>query len=266
MSTIRESKRAAKRKPSTAVPGFAERLQKALVGHEASEVAKKIGVSRSSFYKWLTGRFEPGLSKLAAFCTITNVSLDWLISGRGEIRPNELPGYVRPNYPLAPSWPPLIFESRWLERNIGPKSLFPLVLIEVPDDAMEPTLRKGDLVLARDYEASRPNGLYLVARSRAEPGEQIIPFRQADNLVGFELDLDHIRPAKPDEDVTSQFVLDSKGHLVQRFFPRRVEWSIKGPAIVKCDNPAYSQVIEITDPIKQGIVVMKRVVWHARPI
>jgi len=120
--------------------------------------------------------------------------------------------------------------------------------------------------LARDYEASRPNGLYLIARSRAKPGEQVVPFRKAHNMAGFELDLEHIRPAEPDEDISGKFVLDSKGHLVQRFLPRRVEWSIKESAVVTCDNPAYSRVIEITDPEELGIAVTKRIVWHGRLI
>jgi len=206
---------------------------------------------------------EPSLSKLAAFCSITNVTLDWLIVGKGEMRPNELRGYIKPLCPVDPSWPPVIFEKRYLEGVIGPPDVsFPLLLIKVPDDAMEDTLRKGDLVLARNDGADRTSGLYLIVRTRAKPGEQIIPFRRAHNLVGFELDLEHPRLAEPDEDIGDNFVLDSKGHLMQRFFPRRVEWSMKGSAIVKCDNPAYSQVIEITDPKKQGIAVMHRIIWH----
>ncbi len=257
--------RESKPKPSSrTVPGFAERLKSALIGHDAAEVAKKIGVSRSSFYKWLTGRFEPSLSKLAAFCSITNVTLDWLILGKGEARPNNLPGYTKPTYPLDPSWPPVLFENRYLEGGgIGRDLYFRPTLVKVLDDAMEPQLRKGDLVLGRQDGTDRTSGLYLIVRTRAKPGEQIIPFRHAQNLVGFELDLEHPRLAEPDEDISYNFVLDSKGHLMQRFFPRRVEWSIKGSAIVRCDNPAYSQVIEITDSKKQGIAVSHRIVWHS---
>jgi transcriptional regulator with XRE-family HTH domain len=256
----KSSPKAAKR---AKIDGFAERLRKALITHDVGDVAEKVGVSRSSFYKWLAGQFEPSLSQLVTFCSIVNVSLDWLISGRGAMRPNELPGYVIPAYPLAPSWPPLIFEKRWLERRIGILPSLPLILIDVPDDAMEPTLKKGDLVLGNreNVASSRGNGLYLMVRNRAREGERVVPYRQADNLLGFELDPEHTRPLRMNDHINEMFVLDSKGHFIQRFFPRRVEWSVSDSAIVKCDNPAYSEVIEITDPKKEGLAVAGRIVW-----
>jgi transcriptional regulator with XRE-family HTH domain len=248
--------------------GLGERIRAALIGRSVQQTASELGVTPSAIYNWISGTNEPNLSKLVGLARATNVSIAWLAANEGEVRPGELPGYIKPAYPLDPSWPPVIFEKRYVEDfesgSIGPSDAsFPLVLIKAPDDAMEDTLRKGDLVLARNDGADRTSGLYLIVRTRAEPGEQIIPFRRAQNLVGFELDLEHPRLAEPDEDIGENFVLDSKGHLMQRFFPRRVEWSIKGSAIVKCDNPAYSQVIEITDPKKQGIAVRHRVIWHS---
>jgi transcriptional regulator with XRE-family HTH domain len=261
---VRTGKSSQKTAKRVKIEGFAERLRKALIAQDIGDVAKKVGVSRSSFYKWLAGQFEPSLSQLVTFCSITNVTLDWLISGRGEMRPGEIAGYVKPAYPLAPSWPPLILENTWLAKNI-PRVSFPLILIDVPDDAMEPTLRKGDLVIGnREFPSSPTNGLYLVTRNRAREGERVVPYRAADNLFGFELDPEHARPARPNEDIGEVFVLDLKGHFLQRFFPRRVEWSASDSAIIKCDNPAYSEVIEITDPKKQGMAVAGHIVWHSR--
>lgn len=240
------------------IPDFAERLRVALIGHEAARVAKEIGVARSSFYKWLAGRFEPSLAKLQVFSSITNVNLDWLITGRGEMRPGELLGYLKPNYPSG-QFPPLAFERRWLEKNIpiGPGAeeirtviapgklhaeiLLP-VLIEVRDDAMEPTFRRGDLLLARrDVQPfrDRTNGIYLIARIQPEPGEK----------------------------AAGPFLLDSEGKLVDRLFARRVEWTALGSAIIKCDNAAYPLTVELPgDDDRPPLQIAGRVVWQGRLI
>jgi transcriptional regulator with XRE-family HTH domain len=49
------------------------------------DTAKKIGVSRTSLTSWETNSVKiPDVDKLAAFTRLTEVSLDWLIEGKGE--------------------------------------------------------------------------------------------------------------------------------------------------------------------------------------
>ena len=64
--------------------------------------------------------------------------------------------------------PPLAFELQWLETNVeaalAPSNDRVLLLLEVPDDSMEPTLKKGDFVLVRSEKtATAPiNGIYAI--------------------------------------------------------------------------------------------------------
>lgn len=65
---------------------FGERIRLALFGHKVREIAKAVGVSPSAIYNWISGTNEPNLTKLSAFATATQVSVQWLITGRGEMR------------------------------------------------------------------------------------------------------------------------------------------------------------------------------------
>jgi len=237
------------------VSEFAERFRKALMGMDINEVAQAVGVSRSSFYKWLSGKFEPGLAKLAALSSIANVNLDWLITGRGEMRPNGPPGYIKPSYPR--DRPPLVFERKWLETNFGPWAEGWLSLFLVKDDSMEPTSRKGDMLLAVKVDQQiwreAKNGVYLIARTRAEPGEKILTGE------GF-------RDADLTKEIHGTFLFDAEGKLVDRLFARRVEFTAKPSAIVKCDNPAYPGVIETSPQNRKGIIIWERVIWHGHSI
>lgn len=65
---------------------FGERVRRALFGHTVREIAKAVGVSQSAIYNWISGTNEPNLTKLAAFATATGVSVQWLVTGRGQMR------------------------------------------------------------------------------------------------------------------------------------------------------------------------------------
>jgi transcriptional regulator with XRE-family HTH domain len=246
---------------------FSGRLRIALKNAGASvlSVAEAAGVSDSTIHLWLKGS-EPSREKLIALAGAIRVSVEWLATGRGEMRADGPAGYIVPSWPG--DRPPLLFELGWFRANFGrviaapehvrdglePEGNLPLHLLEVPDDSMEPTLRKGDLLLAREGGADyRTNGLHLVERTRAKPGEQVL-----------ELDLKTRRPAKAHENITGKFVLDVKGKLVQRILPRRVEWSANSIAIVTCDNQAYPGIIKIGEKKEPGFRIYARVIWHGR--
>ena len=70
--------------------GFAERLRMAIPeGVKLQEVSNSIGVSLSGLKKWLSEDADPSMSSIAQFSLVYGVSLDWLIHGRGEMRPGK---------------------------------------------------------------------------------------------------------------------------------------------------------------------------------
>jgi transcriptional regulator with XRE-family HTH domain len=206
--------------------GLGERLRAALATHRIEEVARKLGVSASAIYNWISGANEPSLGKLFALAEITRTSPAWLIVGQWT--PDSIPGYGRPLYKTKA--PPFAFENRWVELNVG-KDGYSLILVEVPDDSMEPTMKKGDFLLVRASSEMAPvNGIYAVALREKEE-EKITSW----------------------EDWT--------------LVPKRVEWSSREDAILKCDNPAYPLVIKLNTRLReQDIEIAGPVVWHGRLI
>jgi len=237
---------------------FAVRLRTAFAGKDANEIARVVGVSKASFYKWLAGKFEPDLAKLVALGNIANVTLDWLVAGRGEIRPDDLPGYIKPQSPVQPE--PLAFERQWLRLRVGAQERADVILAEVQDDSMEPALRRGDLLLALETGGEHANGIYICARKQAESGEKILL-----NRPSGEQPLT-VREPEEGEDTSAMFLVNSKGYLVNRLFARRIEWLADSSAIVKCDNPAYPLEVKISPENDQGILIVGRGVWHGRLI
>lgn len=147
--------------------GFRERLRHAIGNRQnVDEVAKKLKVARSTVNGWLYGTREPRLDKLSEFAMATGVDLGWLVSG---VR---LEGYVTPQCPAGEA-SPLAFEEKWLDALVAefygkrpsPGWSYSTELIRVEDDAMEPALRKGDLVLvaygSEPFEGRR-NGIYAL--------------------------------------------------------------------------------------------------------
>ena len=52
-------------------------------------LAKKLGYSESSLYKWLNGLSYPSMQLMDKICDMWNVSLDWL-TGRTDVNINEV--------------------------------------------------------------------------------------------------------------------------------------------------------------------------------
>lgn len=55
-----------------------------MVGNGA-ELARRLGVSRSTLENWLTGKTEPKASKLVEMADMAGVRVEWLVSGRGAM-------------------------------------------------------------------------------------------------------------------------------------------------------------------------------------
>jgi transcriptional regulator with XRE-family HTH domain len=67
--------------------GFAERLRLALEGESVNAFARKCEISESLVRKYLSGAM-PGLDKAVIMARSAGVSLDWLATGRGAMRPH----------------------------------------------------------------------------------------------------------------------------------------------------------------------------------
>jgi len=146
-------------------------------------LAERIGVSRNAVYSWMSGESVPDVAHLKLFADELAVSLEWLVSGHGF--PEGSPaGYVMPmlhSGALARSEKieasPFAFQREWLqalepsfkgraEKEIGNR----LLLVEIRDDAMLPTLARDDFglclmtarSLVREAKTVPPNGLYLM--------------------------------------------------------------------------------------------------------
>jgi phage repressor protein C with HTH and peptisase S24 domain len=147
------------------------------------ELARAVGLSDNAIYKWLAGRGQPSLASAMAIARAAGVSLEWLAGGRertaeglrgqppsgdyitmprGEVRL----GSKRGGRLRTPQIVDVIsFAPRWLRSRltVDPERL---ILLEVSGDAMEPTLRHGDLALAdlRENHA-RVDGLYVLRQN-----------------------------------------------------------------------------------------------------
>jgi len=166
-----------------------ERARLALIARRfggVGELARAVGLSDNAIYKWLAGRGQPSLASAIAIARAAGVSLEWLAGGRartaeglrgqppsdadhiklprGEVRL----GSKRGGRLRTPQIVDVIsFAPRWLQSRltVDPERL---ILMEVSGDAMEPTLRHGDLALAdlRENHAS-VDGLYVLRQNGA---------------------------------------------------------------------------------------------------
>jgi len=68
-----------------ALTDFPERLRayRQIRGLDIGEIAKEVGVNRSTVGHWETGHREPSLAKLVKLAAVLRVSTDRLLTGKG---------------------------------------------------------------------------------------------------------------------------------------------------------------------------------------
>lgn len=205
------------------------RIKAALRGQNIAAVARKLGVSRQAIYDWCAGKFMPDVERMDLVAASTNVSLTWLISGRGAMRhsENHPGGYVVVGSPnVLP--PPLAVQEEWLTQ------IYPLLtedddleLIAATDDAMEPTIKKSDLLIFRRLAPNSTtgnDGLYALVVASPQSSREEIP--------------------------------------LSRWIVRRVLWGFDGSITIRPDNPVYQSETRTLRPEKAPLI-QGPVLWRA---
>ena len=143
------------------VDQFPSRLKKAVGDKSIRGFARDCGFSDTVLRQYLNGQSEPTRPALLAIARTANVSVEWLATGQPVARSQDSSKASAEQYSYKN---PLAFETNWLQTEF-PNSFENLLLTQVIDESMEPTLQVGDLVLVdtndRDLETVS-HGIYLL--------------------------------------------------------------------------------------------------------
>jgi phage repressor protein C with HTH and peptisase S24 domain len=227
-------------------PGFLDRLQQ-MIGKQAPHAwARDVGIGKSTFDGiWKKGA-QPQLRTLLKIAWKTNISLSWLLTGKGAsrltdsvstktIKKNTATQTKMRSYILTPSQNDavagfstqegglneqqadyLAFTNTWItqEMKLDPKEL---ALVTVQGDSMTPTLNAGDLLLLDRRECQMGNdGIYVI--------------QQDNNLIA-----------------------------------KRLQRGLDGSVMVKNDNHAYETQIIMPQEVKK-LKIVGRVKWTGQRV
>ena len=140
---------------------FPARLKQAMGDKSIRGFARDCGFSDTVLRQYLSGQSEPTRPALLAIARTAKakVSLEWLAAG--QVVSKDSAEVLAEKYTYQE---PLAFETRWLQAEF-PDSFENLLLAQVVDESMEPTLQVGDFVLVdtnnRALEAIS-HGIYLL--------------------------------------------------------------------------------------------------------
>jgi len=140
-------------------------------GLSFGKFAETLGIHHMTVRRWESGKVELSRKNALKIAAIHNVSLDWLMSGKGEMKTNsilepiiKLPAQsltskntanivLLPLLPLSAfnqSWLNtdifLPFDNTWIQERIGIPHEY-LFLIKINTDRMSPSLNFGQLVM-----------------------------------------------------------------------------------------------------------------------
>lgn len=142
---------------ATAVDQFPARLKQAVGDKSIRGFARDCGFSDTVLRQYLNGQSEPTRPALLAIARTAKVSVEWLATGQ----PIAGAKASAENYVYKD---PLAFETGWLRAEF-PNAFENLLLTQVVDESMEPTLQQGDLALVdtndRDL-GTVSHGIYLI--------------------------------------------------------------------------------------------------------
>ena len=197
--------------------------------------AKAAGVSSATFYRWINGESPPVFSGVAKLAEAVGVSLDWVASGVGAMKPEEskaplatqVPGME--DYAFVPlydaqcsagagAWNEncrVLTHISFTRYSLRKQGLTPehLSAIRIDGDSMEPVLHSGDTVL-----------------------------------------IDHTRTTIEGEGI---YILRLDGHL----YAKRLQRQFNGVSIISA-NTVYDKVLVPQDQLHE-LEIIGRAVWSA---
>ena len=154
---------------------FAERLRRVI--RDTGTIlglSEKAGVSDSTIHLWLRDS-EPSREKLVNLADAAGVSVEWLATGRGEMRADRVPeGYALVDrYVLHEGVykgvDALALKREWIADLPGKPTPAALFLFQASGDAMAPTITDGDLVLTNTSDRDLRDGGIFVIRPQSTP-------------------------------------------------------------------------------------------------
>ncbi|MBE7383744.1 MAG: LexA family transcriptional regulator [Leptolyngbya sp. SIO1E4] len=138
---------------------FPGRLKEALGEKSIRGFARECGFSDTVLRQYLNGQSEPTRPALLAIARTAGVNLEWLATGK--VTSQETAATLGEKYICQD---PFAFKTEWLQTEF-PHVFENLLLTQVSDESMEPTLHFGDFVLVdtqdRDLETIS-HGIYLL--------------------------------------------------------------------------------------------------------
>lgn len=146
---------------ATEADQFPARLKQAVGNKSIRSFARDCGFSDTVLRQYLNGQSEPTRPALLAIARTADVSVEWLATGQpaGGTKNSSKASDEKYIYKE-----PLAFETNWLRAEF-PNSYENLLLTQVMDESMEPTLQVGGVVLVdtndRDLETVS-HGIYLL--------------------------------------------------------------------------------------------------------
>ena len=143
------------------VDQFPVRLKQAVGDKSIRGFARDCGFSDTVLRQYLNGQSEPTRPALLAIARTAKVSVEWLATGQSVAGDKDSSKASAEDYVYQN---PLAFETGWLRAEF-PNAFENLLLTQVVDESMEPTLQQGDLALVdtndRDLETVT-HGIYLI--------------------------------------------------------------------------------------------------------
>ncbi|MFG6104894.1 LexA family transcriptional regulator [Leptothoe sp. EHU-05/26/07-4] len=134
---------------------FPSRLKKVVGDKSIRSFARECGFSDTVLRQYLSGNSEPTRPVLLAIARAADVSLEWLAAGQTAT------DVLAKKYIYKET---LAFEAGWLQAEF-PNSFENLLLTQVKDESMEPTLKRGDLILVDTTDRALDaidHGIYLL--------------------------------------------------------------------------------------------------------
>lgn len=179
-------------RPIGADDGLGDRIAKAIeLAGGPSEVHRRTGISRSLLLKYSKAEAEPGVRRVVAIAKAAGVSVEWLATGEGAMRPM-LRAEPATKVQAVP-------EAAEIMQVLGIPLGTPQHFFRVRDDDMAPTAVPGDwavlnpadrtLVEGHVYQVTVGDRLYLrrLARMPSDLGWGFVPEHEGRESFAAEL-------------------------------------------------------------------------------